>query len=344
MKDEAKEWPINWLDETSGGLDWKRSVGNALRYDPAGHLLVMDNLAERLPCEVLGHGFRIERPTGERLDAVRQQMVALSTWTGGPFDFRPQEILAEESSTGGHTLYQLDREDQWRYRVITWNGEHGVSPIIIQIALRLCEDELYAPLIGSRSQADRSYAHYGNLLEASQYYKLNVQSTVVRTADLSDLDEIARLVDQLDEKLYPSIDRSLRTFIRLDSLADYVPLKHLGYFTVIESLLTHKPQPSDSADSIRRQLQRNVPLLNNRLGEYKQDLDYVTPTFIKKLYDYRSDLAHGGDGFSTLKPAVRQVIGSPSEVALVLRLLSKRLLVQALREPRLVSDLKGPDG
>jgi hypothetical protein len=64
----------------------------------------------------------------------------------------------------------------------------------------------------------------------------------------------------------------------------------LGYFALLESLLTHAPEPKDIHESLTKQIMRKVKLLNNRLPKR---IDYSpfgqTPpeTIWKKMYAYR---------------------------------------------------------
>lgn len=121
------------------------------------------------------------------------------------------------------------------------------------------------------------------------------------------------------------------------------PLRHLGYFIVIEALLTHAPAQGDPADTLGRQLQTTLPLLSHRMPLEIPfgDLDPNVPprALIKALYEYRSSIAHGNEPTFTGKQAA---LGSRERVGEFLDVTVRRLLQQAAREPLLVTDLKGP--
>ena len=84
---------------------------------------------------------------------------------------------------------------------------------------------------------------------------------------------------------------------QLKALPNYSPLRFLGYFAILESLLTHAPKPSDPYSSITRQVQKKLILLDHRwthkinygpFGEAKPEKVWST------MYGYRSLIAHGG--------------------------------------------------
>ena len=180
--------------------------------------------------------------------------------------------------------------------------------------------------------------------------------------DLGQLADVARLRADLDEKAYPTIVRAIEMFRDLDVVPP-TPAKMLGYFGVVESLLSHAPKPNDSADSIARQLKRNLILLNNRMGGgQKLGLEEFGDTkhekVITKLYEYRSAIAHGGDwtakgdalvkihdGWDDAPTGPQKHVFQQSYNAKwperFLRRLTKRVLVHSMREPKLVVDLKG---
>jgi hypothetical protein len=91
-----------------------------------------------------------------------------------------------------------------------------------------------------------------------------------------------------------NLEAMLRKYLRLRALPDH-ELRVLGYFSILESLITHKPV--DSMDSLVRRVSGKMALLSNR---FKRPLPYDglagSPTPQKawtSLYEYRSNLAHG---------------------------------------------------
>ncbi|RZM82044.1 HEPN domain-containing protein [Leptolyngbya iicbica] len=166
-----------------------------------------------------------------------------------------------------------------------------------------------------------------------------------QTGDLADLEDI------LSHFQTKSIDKfvlgSLELFYSLDRLPDHEPIKVLGYFTVLESLLSHAPADNDRADSIRRQLERNLILLDNRLKPIGQSLGFedfggIGPRkLMGKLYSYRSEIAHGSLSDSSIE-TLQKLRNDIDDLWFHnwLRRLVRKVLYATIREPELVRDLK----
>jgi hypothetical protein len=112
----------------------------------------------------------------------------------------------------------------------------------------------------------------------------------------------------------------------------------LGLFAVIESLLTHDPK--GGYDSLGHQIRSKIPLLDRRM---EKRLDYTVfqnanaDSLWKKLYDYRSTIAHGGRAdFS----GPLNVLKTPKTVSDFLDTAVKALIRHATKEPELVFDLR----
>ncbi|GAB5558470.1 MAG: hypothetical protein SynsKO_01170 [Synoicihabitans sp.] len=97
------------------------------------------------------------------------------------------------------------------------------------------------------------------------------------------------------------IIQALNDYGRIGMLPEYTDAANLAYFSCLEKLLTHKPEPKDTIDSIRRQLRTKLKLLRKRFArtiEFENYIDSSTLTtdskIWNKLYDYRSTIAHGG--------------------------------------------------
>lgn len=126
----------------------------------------------------------------------------------------------------------------------------------------------------------------------------------------------------------------------LKGLSHDSPLRFLGYFALLESVLTHAPKPEDRYNSITRQVKKKLSLLNAR---FTRKIDYrpfdgADPEKIwGKMYEYRSAIAHGGnaDFSGDLK-----LLKGPFEALALARETVKAVIRQALIEPQRLLDLR----
>lgn len=127
--------------------------------------------------------------------------------------------------------------------------------------------------------------------------------------------------------------------LELKDLPRFSPLQILGYFAILESVLTHQPNPDDRYESITRQITQELALLNRR---WQPALDYSLlggashEKIWTKMYAHRSSIAHGR------KPDFKSQLALLKNAATANALIRdtvKRALCQAYIEPLLVGDL-----
>jgi Apea-like HEPN len=143
------------------------------------------------------------------------------------------------------------------------------------------------------------------------------------------------------KETYPFISQAIDILYDLDTIPERHTLYTLGLFTVIEALITHKPKP-ESGDSLIHQITSKIPLLDRRF--FDTPLDYSPfgqntkpDTVWRKLYNYRSHLAHGN---SAKFEEGLQILKDSETVLSFLRNAAKTLIRSALHEPQLYKDLK----
>ena len=158
-----------------------------------------------------------------------------------------------------------------------------------------------------------------------------------------DLDTVAGIHQKLqayDESLI-NVGRFVQQISDLKALPHESPLRFLGYFTILESLLTHAPELTDPYESLRRQVKKKVALLEHR---WANPLDYapfgktLPDTIWSKMYDYRSDLAHGREPSFTGR---LRVLGNHARALRLIKETVKLTIRHALEEPQLLVDLRG---
>jgi hypothetical protein len=146
---------------------------------------------------------------------------------------------------------------------------------------------------------------------------------------------------RLDVQRHPGISRATRAFEGLKRIPHGSDLRVLGLFAVIEMLLTHNPNDKELGDSLSHQIATKLPLLSNRFAEPLAygvfGTDVHASTAWKKLYEYRSAIAHGGTADFEGR---LQILKNPQNAQQFLEDAVRRLVRHALEEPELVDGLK----
>jgi hypothetical protein len=168
-------------------------------------------------------------------------------------------------------------------------------------------------------------------------------SRAAKTLTKSDGEQVCRIYSKLathDNRIM-DLDKVFKLVFELEDLPRFSPLQILGYFAVLESILTHAPNPDDRYDSITRQIKQKLALLNKG---WKPPLDYSAfPTLShdkvwSKMYAYRSTIAHGSTpNFAGELSALRKA----ENANLLISEAVKKTIYQALEEPQLLADLQG---
>jgi hypothetical protein len=285
----------------------------------------------------LAPGYQLRRATDEETTAIKD---VLTNQAGDP-DFRIWQN-AEPIKEGSKTTYSVIPKEQWRYFVIAFEE---ITPAIKDLERTFC----IAPL-ELKIGFTLAYETWANQKVPILIYHPGRFSTQVRAAantlpffELTPIlvNNIKALYEQYRSRniaLTP-IDRLVEQMLDLDALPADSPLLFLGYFAVLESLLTHKPKETDTIDSITRQVKQKVILLDNR---WQPRLDYTsfqaTPDAIwKKMYHYRSDIAHGAE--PDFKSSL-SLLGNNGRALKLLKDTVKAVLRQTIVEPQLMLDLR----
>lgn len=178
--------------------------------------------------------------------------------------------------------------------------------------------------------------------ENSTAIQANLVERNVLTMNAELASQIAELAKQLaaHPATYIDIPRVTQQLLNLQSLDVNSDVAFLGYFSVLESLLVHKPDPKDPNDSITRQVKKKITLLDNR---WTPRMDYTAFGTAKpeaiwgKMYELRSAIAHGDapDFQSRL-----QMLKDRAKARSLLMSAVRAVARYALREPQLVTDLR----
>jgi hypothetical protein len=293
-----------------------------------------------LPVEVTP-GLVLDKAAAEELEAITALISGLGGMTKWGLLFRHEPIPREirESPEWDRRLWP--RETYWVLRTTA-----GAQPIQrLCEASQLCDCELE---LGSVFPPPGTFIPQVTFPESFFYYTLLQSHGDAQRLDTEDLLAVNSLHLRLEEfrvaeekdTARRSIVRLFDKFIALCAGKRYGELPLLGYFALIEGLITHDPQPG-VRDSITHQLSTKMPLLMKRFTRPLALSDFADESDPGKLwrllYKLRSRIAHGEEGFSAAKD--EKLRDMPSTTRLVRESL-KRLFVLALQEPEFLFDLK----
>jgi len=282
-------------------------------------------------------GYTLRKATPEEIHKIKEnvrlflpypQMLYDQLWEGAlPQNRFPQNILPA---------------DQWRYFIISFSGDQNnlgllnaaflLSPIELDMLFTLSLTEVPNQYSIAWNK-ERQFRLFQEIICSPDYF-VNINSTnleMIRTI-------YSRIVAHGNNQ--PDIKRVTSQLLDLKGLPTFSPLRFLGYFGLLEAVLTHSPKLTDPYDSIGRQIKNKIVLLNNRLNpriDYSPFGEATPETIWSKMYSYRSKLAHGDPvNFSN---DFQVLINYESALCLIKETV-KAITRQTLIEPTLLIDLK----
>jgi hypothetical protein len=285
----------------------------------------------------LAPGHELRRATPEEVLVIKDSMD-----TRDPAPMRYMLWECRWPHPGG-TVEFLPPEE-WRYFVIAFResnitavnlvGAFDLAPVELEVGHSI----LYQEFDGKVGYAvGRQPGRTLHVLEGAMDNKSFFVD--VSAADVEAIQTIHRQLQQHDHRLV-DLKRLATRLSELKSLRHSSPLRFLGYFAILESLLTHPPQLSDPYDSITRQVKKKIALLDHR---WPRPLDYspfggAPPDAVwSKMYAYRSAVAHGVA--SDFARDFRVLKSADTALALIKETV-KAVVRQALFEPQLLLDLR----
>jgi len=147
-------------------------------------------------------------------------------------------------------------------------------------------------------------------------------------------------VNEYYQENFQHIEHAIQQFIDLKALPRYSGLTIIGLFSIIESLITHLPKQNVD-DSINHQIKTKIPLLRKKFRRTLDYEKYFAPaneeTIWGKLYDFRSKVVHEGNEKIGKD---NSVLKSLDNVTDFLKETVKLLILFAIKEPQLLTDLK----
>jgi len=299
----------------------------------------LDSKFEVAPGVIFRKAFKYEI---ERFQPIIQQMMSGNLGWIPPFEFD----WIPQTSGDGYTSRIIENPKMWKYWVLSEEGG-GITPHELQKVMNITSPELDLSIRLMFSIENRKRFNSG--YSPGQYYigdkhwgmgSRQMESEVLTADILEGIRTFFKRMKNLEES-HPFVGKALTKFNDLRSIPHNSDMRTVGYFSVIEGLITHQPRLNESLDSITHQLKNKIVLLNKR---------FDTPLAISslfgniseknvwsKMYGYRSKIAHGdipdfGKEFMVLKD--RETVNS------FLHQVCKALLRFGLDEPVFLEDLK----
>lgn len=311
-----------------------------------GSFLFILNLIEtegELPVEVIPQYF-FNKADRDQVDLIKHWLDFLEPFhvIGVPYE---KALIAMPGSQQGSFLYThepLPQED-WRYWVISFKGDNSEIPSLASAAALLKSGlELGFGVLYNEASAGQSFVcHSPSLLSYFQDPARFAEAVVkVSTEEVKEIGRNYFLIKNIRSQ-YQHITRAIHRLNTLKSLPRDSDVMVIGLFSIIECLITHSPNQSESSDSLTYQIKTKMALLTKR---FERTLDHnsyfedsTQETIWSKLYRYRSKVVHGeqaefGSDFQILKNR-NSVISFLTEAV-------KLLILCALKEAELVTDLK----
>ena len=315
------------------------------------------NIEIDLPYEIIPNCF-LKKPDEIVINNI-ESLLKQNGWIEPDFisvDSSPYKMnytLSEDRNLGYTEFY---KSSDWRYYIVEYLGDGSDFKkvnsefIKLRLAFYLSKQKIHADLFIVLSNEIIKYCEY-NSTHLNMYYEgfkeisyFRERLSINNSLNEEYFEEIKYLFELLNtlDSSYSGIVNALENFNGIKNFGLNVSLRYLSYFIIWEQLVTHMPDPKDPTDSIGRQLKSKLNLLNNRAEEKFDFPDLVVGNVsfdkvIAKLYNYRSDLAHGNT------PDFKKdylIFKDKQNLLRILDDITRKLLFASIREPKLIMDLK----
>jgi hypothetical protein len=319
-----------------------------LMFNPKGGYLMFSNVLDfrvALPIEI-APTLRIERATESQVAKLQSMLTHMCPGFSNARGYYENSWETTKTSETSWDAFPtpLAPED-WRYFLLTFSGNGMDAHHFLRAA------NLVPPYLNSFANVHtdgefgtgNAFAWGGDELHSVLTYQSSDPRTlqVVDSSHLNEARASYLALKTLDQRKHAGIARAVTLLYGLRWVSASSDLRVLGLFAVIEMLLTHNPNEKELGDSLSHQISTKIPLLSARFSNpvsYDTFAKNTDPQKIwKKLYSYRSKIAHGDtvDFASGL-----QVLKDRHTTNTFLEEFTRRLVRHALREPELVDGLK----
>jgi hypothetical protein len=307
--------------------------------EPGGYALILNLHRTELPILPVTSAMKLRRATPEEAEELHRVL----EWSRGSDSWvNPYESVAKVTPhESGHTTeFFLLAQSEFRYHVLEFAGANQcVHEMVMASALTPQELEAGPTFIHGGGASSLAFGpviqrFLGEVaMEQAEFVTLTV-------TDVADLSHVYKKVLEHDDTIV-NLRGALNDYIALRMIPKRSSLRFLGLFAILESLLTHDPKPGDPYDSVTRQVNKKMGLLNRR---FARPLDYELhfkglkrEKIWPMLYDLRSSFAHGVRFDFASK---FQALGTLDNAFRFVGTATRAVMRQALDEPHLIVDLK----
>jgi len=300
-----------------------------------------------LPFEIIPNHW-IEKADKNQIEIIDKFLDENTTFTMDDIPSLYKSEIKKSVIDGGaiSIAQKLLPEDKYRYYILSFTGNNS-EIFILRNALNLLKNDLdlgFSYYKDPESIIDIHHYQTGTLdaLTMARHFcmKPNLKEpTILNIDDLNEIKEIYKAIKENDiiEK-HEIIWNALINSLLVKILPPITDLKIVGYFSIIESILTHKPTPCDKNDSILKQINTKIPLIKKY---FKREIDYNSyfeseneTRIWNTLYNLRSRIAHGNK-FNYKKHKTNRL-----KVMNFFKEFIKPLLIMAIENPAYIKELK----
>jgi hypothetical protein len=299
-----------------------------------------------LPQEVYpSHVFR--RANEKEIDAIHKILDSVSVHSHNIEPIPYRHIIRVEKSDSRSSFHheEIPREN-WRCWIIAFERtnlkvrdiEHVAFLLPIDLDIGLTIFFSVANQLGSVSGWCPLPLH---LIE--KYTEVSFRTENAKKLHSNDIASIPRILESMEclPEEAGFVKRAIENYCSVRSIPGKPEIRVVGYFAIIESLITHAPRLTETLDSINHQIVHKIVSLRKR---FRRNIPYESYFLAvnenrlwKLLYAYRSYLAHGEKPDFSSK---FQSLKSGANVTSFLKEIIKELILIGLTEPIFLTDLK----
>ena len=254
----------------------------------------------------------------------------------------PYETKVIPDPEGTNTSYHTEKlpEGEWKYWGVAHDNMKNKMFEVIEPAFMLNKPEVQFGI--HLLDVENGTGYLGRQSDPMRYSLLRWDRAAPEL-DISEITNTAVYCEQIQSTEEDSfVRRALQTLYELRLLPDESDFQILGYFSVLEAMIAHKPRLEESLDSIGHQIRTKFALLRKRFVRPMEYGDYFDEggddTIWNKLYGCRSCIAHGDK--LDLDSGKQQLLKSKSAVHEFIKEAAKNLIILGLKDQEFLADLR----